>query len=88
MMQPEHREMPQPGFLQTIPLSSIPPAQGFTGSEQGTARTRLLWAKSFLVQALGLQLPSENPIPKLCSMNLQLYLTGERTKETFGAQHI
>lgn len=55
----------------------------------------LLGTKSFLFQALGLQLPpkSGSPISKLSSMTLKsmqtvVQLTGERTKETTGAQHI
>lgn len=96
MTQPENREKLWPGFLQTIPLSRFKLAQGFTGSEQGTARTRapldqvLLVSGSWAAAATKVrQVPSPSSPPGTYSpCRTAAQLTEERTKETSGALHI
>lgn len=81
VMQPEHRNALARSCRQ-LP-QQIYTCSGLTGSEQGTASTRAPLDQALLVLSPLLQLPpkSGSPISKLSSMNLQSYLTGERTEE-------
>lgn len=88
MMQPEHREMPWPGFLQTIPLSRFTLAQGFTGSEQ--PGQGLLLDQVLLVSSSW-----DAAATKLREPHLQTLLheptvvfNWREDKGNFGAQHI
>lgn len=89
-MQPEHREMPRPGFLQTIPLSRFTLAQGFTGSEQGTARTRAPLDQVLLVSSSWAAAATKLREPHLQTLLHELTVVFNWREDTgnFGAQPI
>lgn len=89
-MQPEHREMPRPGFLQTIPLSRFTLAQGFTGSEQGTARTRAPLDQVLLVSSSWAAAATKLREPHLQTLlhKLTVVFNWREDRGNFGAQPI